>query len=127
MGIQAYGSIFKELRKIRFGLIFWIKMRCIGKVNECRSLERSFGEGFADHFSGFADILSSEVIGILDINFIDLIGLDIFLFSTVHKINLTRVITWGYTKKYVWTMSHPPVCIYSSATPLVSPLSLSLR
>ena len=96
-------------------------------MNECRSLEGSFGEGFADHFSGLANILSSEVIRILDIDFIDLIGPDILLFSTVHEINLTRVITWGYTKKYVWTMSHPPVCIYSSATPLASPLSLSLR
>ena len=48
------------------------------------SLEGSFGESFADHFSGFADILSSEVIGVLDIDLIDLIGPDVFLFSTVH-------------------------------------------
>jgi hypothetical protein len=61
-----------------------VKISCIGKVNEWKSLEGSFGEGFADHFSSFADILSSKIIGILDIDFIDLIGPDIFFFSTVH-------------------------------------------
>jgi hypothetical protein len=56
------------------------------------SLEGSFGEGFADHFSGFADILSSEVIGVLDIDLIDLIGPDIFLFGAVHQVDFAGVI-----------------------------------
>ena len=56
------------------------------------SLEGSFGESFADHFSGFADILSSEVIGVLDIDLIDLIGPDVFLFSTVHQVDFAGVI-----------------------------------
>lgn len=60
---------------------------------EGTSLESSFGEGFADHFSSLGDVLSGKVVCILDIDLIDLVGSDFFLIGDVHQVDFTGVIT----------------------------------
>jgi len=80
---------------------------------------------FASSSSSLSNILSSQSILVLDFDLIDQISSDFFLLHCVHDIDFNRVITTFFIS-YLWTMTQPPVWIYSSATPLTSPLSLSL-
>lgn len=59
---------------------------------EGRSLNGSFGEGFADQFSSLGDVLSCEIIRVFNINLVDLIGFDFFLFGNIHEVDFACVV-----------------------------------
>jgi len=91
------------------------------------SLENLFGESLADHFSCFGNVLSCKIIWVFNVDFIDLVWFDVFLFNKIKEVNFTSVIAYDICKMYVWTINHPPVWKYSSERPFAYWVSLSLR
>lgn len=91
------------------------------------SLENLFSESLADHFSCFWNVLSCKIVRIFNVDFIDLVGFNVFLFDKIDEVDFTSVIALIIWIKYVWTINHPPVWKYSSERPLAYWVSLSLR
>ncbi len=86
---------------------------------------KSLGNSTTCSTSDFWDILSSKCVLVFNLNFVDLIGTNVFALQRIHEVDFNWIVSAFYFS-YVWMMAQPPVWMYSSATPFTSPLSLSL-